>query len=102
MAGNATGGTVRNDTARSRYELDAGEAVAFAAYERREGRLVFTHTEVPEALSGRGIGSALARGALDDVRASGLRVVPLCPFIAAFIERHPDYRDLVADPAGEE
>jgi predicted GNAT family acetyltransferase len=53
-------------------------------------------TEVPEALEGQGIGSALARGALDDVRAQGLQVIPLCPFVAAFIRRHPEYLDLVS------
>ena len=69
---------------------------SIATYYRRVGdRVVFTHTEVDDAYGGRGIGSALARGALDAVRAHGERVVPLCPFIAAYIDRHPDVADLI-------
>ena len=56
---------------------------------------MFTHTEVFDAYEGKGVGSALARGALDDVRARGGRLVALCPFIAAYLERHPEYADLV-------
>ena len=67
-----------------------------AAYRRRNGRIAFTHTEVDEALEGRGFGSRLAAAALDDARRQGLEVVPLCPFIARFIDRHPEYEDLVA------
>jgi predicted GNAT family acetyltransferase len=62
--------------------------------------VIFTHTQVEDAYEGHGVGSALARFALDDVRASGTRkVLPLCPFIKGWIEKHPDYADLVADPA---
>src|SRR5205085_2402708 len=87
---------VRNNAAESRYELDADGETAFAAY-REEGRnLVFHHTIVPEALEGRGVGSALVGGALEDVRAKGLKVVPLCSFVAAWIERHPEAQDLLA------
>ena len=87
---------VRDNTAASRFEalLDGGLA-GFAEYHDRGGRRVFTHTEVDPAFEGRGIGGALARGALDATRAAGLGVVPLCPFIKAWIERHPDYADLV-------
>lgn len=82
--------------ASQRYEarLD-GELAGFAEYRRRDGRTVFTHTEVDDRFEGRGVGSALAAGALDDVRARGERAVPICPFIASFIERHDDYADLV-------
>lgn len=84
----------------SRYEARVGgELAGFAAYVLREGRIVFTHTEVDDAFAGHGVGSALARGALDDVRRAGeRRVVPLCPFIKGWIDKHPDYADLVADP----
>jgi predicted GNAT family acetyltransferase len=58
--------------------------------------VVLVHTEVPEALSGRGIGSAIARAVLDDARAHGRRVVPECKFIASYISRHPEYAGLVA------
>lgn len=81
---------VRND-ARSRYELRVDAQLAVAEYNRLTNAVMFTHTEVPEALEGQGIGSALARGALDDVRAQELQVIPLCPFIAAFIRRHREY-----------
>ena len=83
-----------------RYEahLD-GELAGFADYELSEHAIVFTHTEVDDAFEGKGVGSALARFALDDVRAGGqgdaLRVVPSCPFIRGWIEKHPDYADLV-------
>lgn len=79
-----------------RYEARiAGELAGFAEYRRRDGRTVFTHTEVDDRFEGQGVGGALAKGALDDVRARGERAVPVCPFIAAWIERHPDYDDLV-------
>lgn len=61
----------------------------------RGNRVIFTHTQVEPAHEGEGLGSVLAESALDDVRRRGLMAVPLCPFIAAYIERHPDYADLV-------
>lgn len=82
---------------RSRYEahLD-GELAGFAEYQLAEKLIVFTHTEVDTAHEGKGVGGALARVALDDVRAQGERaVLPLCPFIKAWIAKHPDYADLV-------
>ena len=79
-----------------RYEARVGgELAGIAEYRRRDGRTVFTHTEVADEFEGQGVGGALARTALDDVRARGERVVPVCPFIAEWIERHPDYDDLV-------
>lgn len=88
---------VRDNEARSRYELAAGGSVAIAAYDREGDVLAFTHTEVPAELEGRGIASRLIRGALADVRRRGLRIVPACSFVAAYVERHPEERDLVAD-----
>ncbi|MFE0755099.1 GNAT family N-acetyltransferase [Inquilinus sp. NPDC058860] len=91
---------VADNPALSRYEMVVDGVTAFVEY-RREGDVVaLTHTEVPKALSGRGVGTALARGTLDRIRAAGLTVRPLCPFIAAFIERHPDDADLVAADRG--
>lgn len=82
--------------ARSRYEVTVdGELAGFAEYREIEGARVFTHTEVFDAHEGKGVGSALARGALDEVRAGGRRLVALCPFIAAYLERHGEYDDLV-------
>jgi predicted GNAT family acetyltransferase/glutaredoxin len=81
----------------SRYELRLeGHLVGLAAYRRRNGRIVFTHTEVDESLSGRGFGSRLAAAALEDARRADLDVVPLCPFIAYYIEQHPEFQQLVA------
>ena len=84
----------------SRYEASAGGSLAgIAAYRLRPGAVVFTHTEALPGWEGRGVGGRLARAALDDVRARGLQAVPRCPFIAAWIRRHPDYEELV--PAAE-
>jgi len=78
-----------------RYEARVAGGLAFVQYLLKPGAIVLTHTEVPEESEGQGIGDALVRFVLDDARARGLSVVPLCPFIAAWIERHPDYRELV-------
>ncbi|WP_298889839.1 GNAT family N-acetyltransferase [uncultured Serinicoccus sp.] len=86
----------RNDDL-TRYEahLD-GALVGFAEYQLTDILVVFTHTEVERAAEGQGVGSALARWALDDVRDQGTRrVLPICPFIKAWIDRHPDYADLL-------
>jgi predicted GNAT family acetyltransferase/glutaredoxin len=86
---------------RSRYELRSGdETLGVASYRRRDGRIAFTHTEVDEGLEGRGLGSRLAAGALADARRQGLEVVPLCPFVARYIDGHPEYQDLVAPGYG--
>jgi predicted GNAT family acetyltransferase len=82
----------------SRYELRlGGRVVGFADYRLRDGRIAFTHTEIDEECEGRGFGSRLAAGALDDVRRRGLEVAPLCPFIARYIELHPELEELVAE-----
>jgi predicted GNAT family acetyltransferase/glutaredoxin len=81
----------------NRYELRLdGRLVGLAAYRRTDDRITFTHTEVEESCSGRGYGSLLAAAALEDARSQALEVVPLCPFIARYIERHPEYGQLVA------
>jgi predicted GNAT family acetyltransferase len=80
-----------------RYEiLVDGKAAGKAYFQVTPEAVVFTHTSVEPEYEGRGLGSALARGALDDVRARGERVVAQCPFIAAFITKHPEYADLLA------
>ena len=88
---------VHDAPGRNRYEARIdGELVGFAEYQRSEDRVLFTHTEVEPSVSGQGVGSALVRGALDDVRSSGrYRVVPLCPFVRAWIATHAEYADLV-------
>jgi predicted GNAT family acetyltransferase len=89
---------VRNNPAEYRYEVWVdGELAGYTQYVLRSGRIAFVHTEVYEPYEGMGLGSQLARSALDDARARGLIVMPYCPFIAGYIERHLDqYRDLVA------
>ncbi|MCL3861696.1 GNAT family N-acetyltransferase [Actinotalea sp. K2] len=86
---------------RSRYELVVDDAVVghLEYSERRGGDVALLHTEVDERRQEKGLGSALVRGVLDDLRAREVRIVPLCPFVRAFLERHPEYRDLVATDA---
>ena len=85
--------TVRHNTAQSRYELDAEHGLAIAVYREQGDRAIFTHTEVPPADEGNGIGARLVRAALDDARQRGFKIVPACSFVAAFIRRHPEYND---------
>ena len=91
--------TVTDAPEDSRYEIrDGDRLLGQAAYERRGDQLVFTHTEVDLDEEHSGLGSTLVRAALDDVRSKGGTVVPMCSFVRGWIERHPEYRDLVADP----
>ena len=90
---------VRDAPEAERYEIRDGERVlGFAAYQRRGDTVVFTHTEVDPDAGQSGLGSTLVRAALDDVRSRGGSVVPRCSFVRGWIERHPEYADLVADP----
>lgn len=84
----------------SRFEIRVGDQVAgFAEYESRPGQIVFTHTEVADEFEGKGLAGRLVGAALDEVRSRGLGVVPLCPYVAGYIDKHPEYADLVA-PTG--
>jgi predicted GNAT family acetyltransferase len=89
---------IADDRPKHRYEaiLD-DQVVGVSVYELIGDQIVFLHTEVDSGLEGMGVGSRLAKGALDDVRRRGLKVVARCPFIAAWLKRHPDYADLLAD-----
>jgi predicted GNAT family acetyltransferase len=87
--------TVRDNSARSRFELDAEGSVAFANYRRAGDRIIITHTETPPALRGRGIATQLVEGALDLIRADGLKVVAGCSFVVHYLNQHPDDADLV-------
>lgn len=91
---------VRDNPAENRFELEADGHLAAAYYRREPGVIAFIHTEVPQQLSGRGIGSRLVRGALDAARKENLRVVARCPFVAAFIAKNPEYTDLLETRAG--
>ncbi|WP_374942770.1 GNAT family N-acetyltransferase [Sphingomonas sp.] len=90
---------VRDVASRQRYELATPDGPAIAAYERRGDILVLTHTAVPPAQEGHGVASRLIAAVLADVRARDLRIVPSCPFVAAYLDRHPGERDLVAEDA---
>jgi uncharacterized protein len=81
---------------RSRYELRLGGLlIGVAAYRRRDGRIAFVHTTVDASCEGHGFGSRLVAAALDDARRQGLEIVPLCPFVAHYVETHPEYQELV-------
>lgn len=88
--------TVRDQPDRSRYEIRVDDQVAgVAAYTLDGTTISFTHTETEEAFAGQGMGKQLVAGALDDARDRGLAVLPLCPFVRSFIEKHEEYVDLV-------
>ena len=88
--------TVVNVPEAHRYELLLdGRRIGLLAYREAQGRIAFTHTEVSPGCEGRGFGSRLAETALDDARRKRLAVTPICPFITGYIERHPEYHDLV-------
>lgn len=89
---------VINNESERRYESTIDGHVAFAEYRVHDGVITFHHTLVPKELEGKGVGSALAKAALEGARASGLSVVPECSFIRAYIGRHPEYESLV-DPS---
>ncbi|HEX4552941.1 MAG TPA: GNAT family N-acetyltransferase [Xanthobacteraceae bacterium] len=86
---------VRDNSAFHRFELEIDGRTAYAYYQMAPGVITLTHTEVPPELGGRGVGSALVRGVLDEVRARGLKVIPKCPFVSAFMARHPEFNDLL-------
>jgi predicted GNAT family acetyltransferase len=80
-----------------RFELRDGDQVLGSIdYRLRDGVITLVHTEVDPAHSGQGLAARLARGALDDARSRGLSVVPSCPYVASYLEKHPEYADLVA------
>ncbi len=89
---------VADNAEAGRYEIDVdGAPVGFVTYETSPGMITFLHAEIDPAQERRGYGSRLVREALDDARARGVEVRPLCPFVAAFIAAHPgEYGDLVA------
>lgn len=90
---------VRDNPERHRFEIDLGDGTfAIAEYTLRPGKIMFTHTEVPEAHEGKGIGTTLMRFALDAARERGLKVIPICPFFAAYMQKHAEVQDLL-DPA---
>ena len=96
----ATDVEVVNNPERHRFETRVDGNLAQVGYRVQGDVITFTHTEVPESLSGRGIANQLAETALTFARDNGMQVVPLCPFIATYIKRHPEYQPLVVPTAG--
>jgi uncharacterized protein len=88
--------TVINNEVANRFEIHIGDEMAFLTYTLDGTTIAYKHTEVPPTLEGRGIAAKLATHALDYARANHLDVVPLCPYVAEYIKRHPAYEDLVA------
>jgi uncharacterized protein len=87
---------IRDNAERKRFEIDLGDgSFAFAQYNLIPGKIMFTHTEVPEAHGGKGLGTALIRAGLAAARERGLKVIPICPFFAAYMERHEEVQDLL-------
>ena len=86
---------VVNNPSEHRYQLTVNGHIAATYYKIADGVITFVHTVVPPELGGKGIGSKLIKGALDQVRADGLKVIPQCPFVKAFIEKNAAYQDLL-------
>jgi hypothetical protein len=87
--------TVTHNAAGSRFEVRLGCGVARCDYRMDDGVMLLVHTEVPEAMEGRGIAAALVRAALEHAAAAGLRVRPRCSYVSAYLARHPQYRGLL-------
>jgi predicted GNAT family acetyltransferase len=88
-------GQVRDNRALQRFELPVDDQIVFADYRRQPGRLVITHVEAPPSLRGKGVAGQLMQGMLDQARAAQLKVLPLCPYARAWMQRRADYRDLM-------
>lgn len=94
--GDMAPGTVRDNKTQSRFELDIEGAIAFANYRLTPSAVIITHTETPRALRGRGVASELVRGALALIRTDGLKVVAGCGFVVDYLQKHPEFSDLLA------
>ena len=84
-----------NNEARKQYEVHTDEAVLRIEYILAQDRIFLTHTEVPKSMEGKGLGSAIVKLALEDIEQKGLTLVPLCPFVALYLKRHPEWKRLV-------
>lgn len=87
--------TVTNNQKQQQYEVHEGDEIAILQYRLLQNKIALMHTEVPESLNGRGIAAALAHHALETARSSDQRVMVYCPYVAAYLKRHPEYNDLV-------
>ena len=88
---------VRDNADKHRFEVDLGDSIAIAEYIVSPTKIIFSHTEVPSAHQGKGIGSVLIKAGLASARARGLKVIPTCPFFASYMKRHPETHDLLDD-----
>ena len=88
-------GGVTDNADQSRYELAVNGQTAVLQYMERDGALYLTHTEVPPELEGQGIGGRIVKHALDEARSRGVKVAPWCPFVRTYVERHPEYKEIV-------
>jgi predicted GNAT family acetyltransferase len=86
---------VRDNKAQSRFELDVDGGIAFASYRLTPSAVIITHTETPRAMRGRGVASELVEGALQLIRADGRKVIAGCSFVVDYLQRHPEYADMV-------
>jgi uncharacterized protein len=87
---------VRDNKVQNRFELDVGDAIAFANYRQTPSAVIITHTETPRSLRGRGIASELVKGALELIRADGRQVIAGCGFVVDYLRKHPEFADIVA------
>lgn len=89
--------SIVNNEAKNRFEVKVDKYLAVCEYKLIKDRIIFTHTEVPPALEGKGIASRLAKTGLDYAVANNLKIMPLCPYVAAYIKRHPEYLPYVME-----
>jgi len=87
--------TLKDNEAKKRYEFELPEHTPLIEYIRTTDKIYLTHTEVPPELEGQGIGTALVKQVLEDIKEKDLTLVPLCPFVAAYIKEHPEWKALV-------
>lgn len=84
------------NTDKKRFEAEVDGRLAFIEYIRAQQQIYLTHTEVPIALEGKGIGSSMVKQVLQQIKTEGLELVPLCPFVAVYIKRHPEWNEILA------
>lgn len=88
--------TVSENTAEQRFEMSVGPAIAYISFHREANAVSLDHTQVPDELGGRGVGTALVRGTLDLLASEHRKIIPRCSFVVRFIEKNPEYRTLLA------
>ena len=87
---------VVHNPAQKRFEMQLGDQIAMVKYILGSSEIIFTHTEVPQAFEGQGLASKIAKVAVEYAKAQGLRIRPLCPYMSAYIKRHPEYHSITA------